>query len=113
MRDDVRFRGWWVRAAARGASPSNAQAMIAMTARADVRHRLAEVHVPTLVVHRRDNLFCPMGLGRYLGDHVPDARFVDLPGGDHAPWTGASDEIVDEIEEFLTGHRFGDAERVL
>jgi class 3 adenylate cyclase len=80
---------------------------------ADVRHRLAEITVPTLVIHRRDNRFVPIARGRYVADHIPDARFVELEGDDHAPWTRGADEIVDEIEEFLTGRRSGGGERVL
>src|SRR5205823_14336708 len=87
--------------------------IIGMTARADVRDRLAEIAVPTLVIHRADNAFIPVGLGRYLGEHIRGARYVELPGGDHAPWTVGADEIVDEIEEFVTGQRSGGGERTL
>jgi class 3 adenylate cyclase len=113
MRNDAQFRAWWVRASARGASPASARAIIGMTARADVRHRLPEINVPTLVIHRTDNLFIPVGLGRYLGEHISGARYVELPGADHAPWTGGADEVIDEIEEFLTGRRSGGGERTL
>jgi class 3 adenylate cyclase len=71
------------------------------------------MNVPTLVIHRIDDLFVPVGLGRYLGDNIPGARYVELPGADHAPWTGNADEIIDEIEEFLTGQRSGRGERTL
>jgi class 3 adenylate cyclase len=113
MRDDAQFRTWWVRASARGASPASAGALLAMTARADVRDRLAALNVPTLVIHRTDNVFVPVDLGRYLGEHIRGARYVELPGADHAPWTGGADEIIDEIEEFLTGQRSGGGERTL
>ena len=113
MAGDAQFRAWWVRASARGASPASARAVVGVASRADVRDRLAELTVPTLVIHRGDDVFVPVGLGRYLGEHIPGARYVELPGADHAPWTGGADEIVDEIEEFLTGHRSGRGERTL
>ena len=113
MRDDPQFRDWWVRASRRGASPASARAIIGLVSRADVRDRLPEIKAPTLVLHRSENLFVPVGLGRFVGEHIPGARFVALPGADHAPFTGDADEIVDEIEEFLTGHRTGGGERVL
>jgi class 3 adenylate cyclase len=113
MRDDAQFRAWWMRASARAASPASARAIIGMTARGDVRDRLPETNVPTLVIHRTDNLFVPVGLGRYLREKIPGAQYVELPGADHAPWTGGADEIVDEIEEFLTGQRSGGGERTL
>ena len=113
MRDDPQFRDWWVRASRRGASPASARAIIGLVSRADVRDRLPEITAPTLVLHRSENLFVPVGLGRFVGEHIPGARFVALPGADHAPFTGDADEIVDEIEEFLTGQRTGGGERVL
>ena len=113
MRNDAQFRAWWTRAGARGASPASARAIVGMLTRSDVRHRLGEVSAPTLIIHRADAIFVPVGLGRYLRDHIPGARYVELPGADLAPWIGGADEIVDEIEEFLTGHRSGGGERTL
>ncbi|MCI0635178.1 MAG: adenylate/guanylate cyclase domain-containing protein, partial [Actinobacteria bacterium] len=46
------------------------------------------------------------GEGRYIADRIPGARFIELPGVDHVPWIDA-DQIVDEVEEFLTGARPG------
>jgi class 3 adenylate cyclase len=113
MRDDAQFRTWWARASRRGASPASARAMITMVALADVRERLAEVEVPTLVIHRAHNLFTPAAGGRYLAEHIRGARYVELPGADQAPWTVGADEIIDEIEDFLIGHRSGGGERTL
>jgi class 3 adenylate cyclase len=45
----------------------------------------------------------PLEAGRYLAEHIPDARLVVLEGQDHAPFAGDSDRIVAEIERFLTG----------
>jgi class 3 adenylate cyclase len=44
-------------------------------------------------------------MGRYLADHIPGAKFVELDGTDHLFFTGDADAVVDEIEEFLTGVR--------
>jgi class 3 adenylate cyclase len=113
MQDDPQFRDWWARASRRGASPVSARAIIGLVSLADVRDRLPEIKAPTLVLHRAKNLFVPIRLGRYVADCIPGARFVALPGADHAPFTGDADEIIDEIEEFLTGQRSGGGERVL
>ena len=42
-------------------------------------------------------------MGRYVADHIADARYVEIDGTDHIWWTERGDEVIDEIEEFLTG----------
>lgn len=51
--------------------------------------------------------------GRYLAEHIPRAKFVELAGDDHMPAVGNGDAIVDEIGEFLTGVRPVETDRVL
>jgi len=60
-----------------------------------------------LILHREGNRFIRPDAGRYLAEHIPDARFVLLPGEDHAFFVGDTDSLADEIEEFLTGARAG------
>ena len=81
---DPEFRAWWKRAGQRSASPASARAMLTMMFGADVRAALSSVRAPTLVVHRVDSLFS-VELSRYLVDHIPNARLVELPGRDHLP----------------------------
>jgi class 3 adenylate cyclase len=51
---------------------------------------------------------------RYLADHIPGARLVELPGADHLPFGDHADLLADEILEFATGTREAAApERVL
>jgi class 3 adenylate cyclase/pimeloyl-ACP methyl ester carboxylesterase len=113
LKDDAAFGEWWVRSSRRGASPATALALLRATALADVRDLLAAITVPALVVHRRDNFFTPVGCGRYLAENIAGAKYVELPGADQIPWSGNGDEILDEVEEFLTGQRTGTGERVL
>jgi class 3 adenylate cyclase len=56
-------------------------------------------------VHRTGDQAIPVEHGRYLADHIPGARYVELPGEDHFWFSGDSDAILAEIEEFLTGVR--------
>ena len=112
-RDDA-FRTWWDLAGNRAASPSMARAVNEVLSASDVRDTLARIRAPTLIIHREDAVFVGAGHGRYLADHIPDARFVELPGADSLFWVGNSAPMLDEIEEFITGMRGGsDAERVL
>jgi class 3 adenylate cyclase len=71
----------------------------------DYRPLLAEMRVPTLVLHRRGNRYIRVEAGRYLADHIVGAKYVELPGEDHLFFAGDVDALVDEIEEFLTGTR--------
>ena len=45
----------------------------------------------------------PVQCGRYLADHIPGARYLEVDGTDHAPWFTDPDKILTGIEEFLTG----------
>jgi len=113
LADDTAFGEWWTRTARRSASPASALAMLRVTSQADVRDLLPAIGAPTLVVHRRDNFFTPVGCGRYLAENIAGAKYVELPGMDQVPWAGDADAVLDEIEEFLTGTRTGAGERVL
>jgi class 3 adenylate cyclase len=70
--------------------------------RIDVRPILPMLSAPTLVIHARDDIV-PVQGGRYLADHIPGARYLEVDGADHAPWFTEPDRILTEIEEFLTG----------
>jgi pimeloyl-ACP methyl ester carboxylesterase len=113
LRSDPRFVEWWHRASRRGASPVRARQLLAMTVRADQRSVLPAITQPTLVLHREGDVFVPARFGAYLAEHIPGARYVELPGADHLAFSGDADALLDEIEEFLTGHRHGSADRVL
>ena len=111
---DDAFRAWWDAAGNRAASPSMARAVSDVVATADVRDKLASITAPTLIMHRADAAFVASGHGRYLAEHIPGARYVELPGADSLHWVGETATMLDEIEEFITGVRGGfDAERVL
>ena len=76
-----------------------------MNALIDVRAILATIQVPTLVLQRRGDTYRDPGHARYLADHIPGAKLVELDGMDHLPYLGDADAVLDEVEEFLTGVR--------
>jgi class 3 adenylate cyclase len=114
MSHDERFAQWWARLLRMGASPSAAIALQQMNSAIDIRDVLPSIRVPALILHSVDDQSLNVGLGRYLAEHIPRAKFVELPGPDHVPYLSDSQTITDEIEEFLTGVRHEPAlDRVL
>jgi class 3 adenylate cyclase len=99
---DEAMTAWWRARARASASPGAARDLILMNSQIDVRHVLPTVHVPTLVLHRTGDPDSRVEEGRYIAEHIPGARFVELAGSDHLVAIDP-DQIVDEIEEFLTG----------
>jgi class 3 adenylate cyclase len=72
------------------------------------------ITAPTLILHRVDNRFVALGHSRYLAEHIPGARFVQLEGADSVPFAGDTEPVLGEIEEFLTGSRLSvDVDRAL
>ncbi|HKX76392.1 MAG TPA: adenylate/guanylate cyclase domain-containing protein [Acidimicrobiia bacterium] len=81
---------------------------------AEFRHFLPSIEAPTLFLHRREDQVVPLVLAQAAADLIPGARLVELSGEDHLIFAGDTDELVDEIEEFLTGVRgSGASERLL
>ena len=108
------YRNWTGRHERGGASPGAAIALLRLNDEIDVRHVLPTVSIPTLVLHRSGDRPINVGHGRYLGQHIQQAKYVELPGDDHTPWAGDMDTLLDEIQAFLTGERQGlESERVL
>jgi class 3 adenylate cyclase len=104
-KDEPAFRHWWGRLERMSASPADMMTLIRMVVEIDLRDVLPTIRVPTLVLHRRGELVVPLAGGRYLAEHIPNAKLVELDGSDHWPWTEGAEELSEEIEEFLTGVR--------
>jgi class 3 adenylate cyclase len=112
--NDDAFRAWWDMAGNRAASPSMARAFIKKIREADVRDRLERITVPTLILHRDNPNFSPVGNAHYIAERIAGSHLVELPGEDALYWVGDTAPMLDEIEEFITGVRgASDAERLL
>ncbi len=105
MAEDERFRQWWAKYLRLSASPAAVINVFRMNMAIDVRAILPTIHIPTLVLHRVGDRPINIEQGRYLAEHIPGAKFVELSGDDHLWWVGDSEAIVNEIQEFLTGER--------
>jgi class 3 adenylate cyclase len=82
-------------------SPGMARALMAALGDLDVTEVARTISSPTLILHRRDEMV-PIGMSRLIAEVMPGARFVELEGTDHAYFVDG-DQIVDQIERFLTG----------
>jgi pimeloyl-ACP methyl ester carboxylesterase len=111
---DAETERWWAQLLRQGTSPGSAYALMELYKELDVRAAHEAIQAPTLVMHRRDDRAAPVALGRYISDRIENARYVEFEGADHLFWTEGTDEIVGEIEEFITGaRRERPADRVL
>jgi pimeloyl-ACP methyl ester carboxylesterase len=104
---DEKLRRNAARRERQSASPAAAVACIRMSGEVDARDILPTIRVPALVLHRTGDARITIDAGRYIADHIPDAKFIELPGENHAPWLEPDmvDRIADEVAEFLTGSR--------
>ena len=105
MAGDQAFRRWFAKTCRAALSPGDAARYFRLTQRMDVRQVLPSVRAPTLVIHRKDFRWIPVEQGRYLAEHIPGAKFVEVPGEDGTIYTAPAAEILDALEEFLTGER--------
>jgi class 3 adenylate cyclase/DNA-binding SARP family transcriptional activator len=100
---DPAVREWWTRSLHRGASPASAVAWLRMLADFDIRDVVGAIHTPTLVLHRAGDRIITVENGRWLGQSIPGAEYVELAGDDHLWWLGDQDALLDEVERFLVG----------
>jgi pimeloyl-ACP methyl ester carboxylesterase len=105
MADDESLARWWVSYMRLGASPAAAAALYRMNMEIDVREVLSAIRVPTLILHRSDDLLVDVRHSRYMAERIPGARYVELPGRDHFAWAGDTERALDELRGFLAGLR--------
>ncbi|MGO4527329.1 adenylate/guanylate cyclase domain-containing protein [Microvirga sp. 2MCAF35] len=106
MGDDAGFKKIWARHERVGATPAAAKALMRMNQEIDISGVLSAIRVPTLVIHRTDDAAVGIEEGRYLAQHIPNARLAEFAGADHLPYVGENaSDLADEIEEFVTGSR--------
>jgi class 3 adenylate cyclase len=113
MEGDPALAEWLARVQRLAASPREARQLLASAIDLDVRDALPRIRVPTLVMVRSGERGWDVRHSRYLADHIPGARYVEMEGVDSFPFIGDSDAILEEVEEFLTGARQREVTRAL
>jgi pimeloyl-ACP methyl ester carboxylesterase len=105
MASDPAYREWWARYLRLSASPRAAEMIVNMLREIDVRPILPAIRVPTLILHATKDATVDVRNARYMAEHIPGSKLVELPGADHLPWLANADAAFEEIAEFLTGIR--------
>lgn len=103
--DDQAFRDWVARYFRMSATPKAARQLLTMNTQMDTRAVLPLIQVPTLMLYRTDDDDVDIEEGRWMASQIPNSTFVELPGNAHLFWAVDPKAFVDEIEEFVTGHR--------
>jgi pimeloyl-ACP methyl ester carboxylesterase len=96
-------------------SPGALRTYLTLNRQVDVSSILPLLRIPTLVLHCRTDAQVDVAIGREIAKQIPGARYIEYPDGDHAFWTGDIENLLLDIEEFVTGRRDSspDLERVL
>jgi len=87
------------------ATPQAAAELLNTLRSVDISGMLAQVAVPTLLLHRRDDLTVPLQAAREIAERIPGARLEILDGGEHLPYLGATDPVLAAIGGFLDAAR--------
>ena len=84
-------------------TPANAIRSLEMFADIDVRHRLADIRVPTLVMHGRGDKRVPFVQSARIAAGIPDAEFITLATENHLliGREPAYAEFIAHVREFL------------
>jgi pimeloyl-ACP methyl ester carboxylesterase/class 3 adenylate cyclase len=97
-------------------SPGAFKALLLMNRCIDVTPILQNVRVPTLILHSRADATVPVKEGQKLAARIPGARYIEYEDLPHFCFTRDCEQLIGDIEEFVTGHRpevAEEADRVL
>jgi len=103
--DNPEVANWWRTFKQMSASAGDAEHLLRMNCLIDIRDILPAIRVPTLIVHARGDRVAPIEAGRYLAEHIPGAKLLELDSIDHWPYFGDADLVIGEVQEILTGVR--------
>ncbi|MGY8636754.1 alpha/beta fold hydrolase [Bradyrhizobium sp. 14AA] len=97
---DPQARAWWAGLLRAASSPGGISGVLDAFRDADVRHLLAHIAVPTLVLHRRGDRAVRIAAGRDMAKQIRGAQFVELDGDDHWFFAGDQRPVIEAIKRF-------------
>src|SRR5260370_34705757 len=110
---DPSFEEWMGIYSRAAASPAAAVALLRMNSEVDIRPILGTVRVPSLIMNRLEDTDVKGDEARYIASQIPRATLKLFAGADHVPWAGRTDDILGEVEQFLTAARHAVDDRIL
>jgi class 3 adenylate cyclase len=110
--EDPAFGRWLMKLLRFAGTPNSVSAYAEMLDETDVRHVLAAVHVPTLVIHAEGDSDEFVAQEAYAAERIPGAKLARFSGG---IWWGGPEDLVAKIAAFLhsVGGEEADLDRTL
>lgn len=99
--NDKTFMDWLANYFRSGASPSAALVLTKMNTEVDIINILGSIKVPTLILQRTNDIDVKIEEGKFIAEHIPGAKFVELEGNDHMFWVGNTNAVLEEIRKFI------------
>lgn len=97
---DKEHRDWFAQLCRTTANTANALEIQRITSTIDLRGKVSQLDIPTLVMHAKDDAMVPLSAGRYMASEIPGAQFVQLESenhlllGDEPAWKQFCDEVL-------------------
>jgi pimeloyl-[acyl-carrier protein] methyl ester esterase len=82
-------------------APAALQRGLQLLEQTDLRATLPTLSAPSLWLAGRRDLLVPSKAMRAAAETAPDAQFVEIAGGGHAPFLGHADLVAAEVDRFM------------
>ena len=96
--NSAEIRSWGKKILAR-ATPESAVRLLECTHGIDLRPRLAEISIPTLIVHGDCDILVPLSDSQTMAAKIPNSRLHIIQGAGHVPTMTRPDEVAHVIEQ--------------
>ncbi len=103
--DSEAAKEWWGAYLRNSASPKTAELITRLNSELDIREILPLISCPTLVINRENDAWHGPDEARFLANLIPNSTLKFVPGIDHLPWYGDQNQLINEIQNFLTGQK--------
>ncbi|SNR16936.1 alpha/beta fold hydrolase [Tenacibaculum jejuense] len=99
---DIEFMTWLISYFRYGASPRAALKLTKMNTEVNIIAILKYIKVPTLIMQRTHDVDVKIAEGKFIAEHIKNAKFVEFTGSDHLFWLGNKEEVLLEMKNFIS-----------